>query len=229
VISGADGGECDNASVRNRARSLAIGVALTPLALFGLVAVYTHGSVQVVSASLAVGLFAVAVLVIYFLERPRSRGSPRASDVDARGEHAVELDVGVRWEREHPDAWFAHRDGGALLVLMPHSDDADRRLVVLVWAPCAAARVGPPDAAARSEHRLFSRGLSESAWVAEVRESSWIADLERDASAGGLRHFIVLMNEETIEVAAPDIVVHRIESIRLAAASPTDATAPRMP
>ena len=193
--------------MRNRASSLAIGIALAPLGLFGLVAVYTHGSVQAVSAGLAVGLFAIAVVVIYLLERPRPRRSARAAGTT---EPAVEVDAGVRWDRADPEAWFVQRDGGAALILKPHADDQDRRLVVLVWSPCTAARVGPV------------RVVREDEWIAEVQKSRWILDLERGASARDLRHYVVLTNAQTIEVAAPGIAVQRVESIRLAAAAPVD-------
>jgi hypothetical protein len=192
--------------VRNRARSLAIGIALTPLALFGLVAVYTHGSVQAVSAVLAVGLFAIAVLLIYIVERPSRRASRTVSTTEV----AVELDGDVRWDRDDPDAWFVQRDGGAALIVKPHAGDSDRRLVVLVWTPCLGARVGPADA------------TRVNAWVAEVQKSRWIADLERDAPARELRHFVVRTSAQTIEVAAPRMVVRRVESIRLTATAPVD-------
>jgi hypothetical protein len=192
--------------VRNRARSLAIGIALTPLALFGLVAVYTHGSVQAVSAGLAVGLFAIAVLLIYLVERPSRRASRTASTTELE----VELDGNVHWDRDDPDAWFVQRDGGAALIVKPHPDDEDRRLVVLVWTPCRSARVGSVDA------------TRVNGWVAEVQKSRWIADLERDAPERELRHFVVRTSAQTIEVAAPRVVVRRVESIRLAASAPVD-------
>jgi hypothetical protein len=196
--------------VRNRARSLAIGIALAPLALFGLVAVYTHGTVQIVCASLAVGLFALAVVVIYLLERPRSQQSRRASSAPAT-ELVVDLDLGVRWDRDRPDAWLVQRDGGALLILKPEGRDQDRRLVVLVWTPCTAARVGPA-AAPTGDDR----------WVAEVKPSNWIVDLGGDPLGNDLRHFVVSTNEETIEVVAAGVVVHRVDRIRLAADSAAD-------
>jgi hypothetical protein len=220
---------CDNATVRDRARSLAIGIALTPLTVLGLVAVFTHGTVEVVLAGVGLALSTIAVVSIYVLERPLPRRSPQraigmesgaigtesASGDTAPNEHAVDLDLGVRWDRESSDAWFIHRDGGAALILKPDRDDADRRLVVLVWAPCTAARVGPPNADTRHEHRLYFRGLRECAWAAEVRESSWIAD--------GQRHFVIVTKEETIEVVAPDVVVHRVDRVRLAASSGDEA------
>jgi hypothetical protein len=193
--------------VQNRARSLAIGIALAPLAMFGLVAVYAHGSVQIICGSLAVGLFAIAVVVIYLIERPRPQRSARTPGTT---ELAVELDIDVRWDQEDPDTWFVQRDGGAALILKPHADDADRRLVVLVWAPCLGARVGPRD------------GRREYEWIAEVQKSRWIVDLDHDGSASELRHFVVLTNALTIEVAAANVVVQRVESIRLAASADAD-------
>jgi hypothetical protein len=191
-------------NVRNRTRSLAIGIALAPLGGFGLVAVYTHGLVQLVCACLAVGLFLIAVFGIYLLERPRPRRTSRST----RG--STDLGSGVRWDREHPDAWFVQRDGGAALILQPHADDKDRRLVVLVWTPCTAVRVGPPNAQSGNERE----------WVGEVRPSSWVGDL--DATTTDLRHFVVRTNAETIEVVAPDLVVRRVDKLHLTAAAAAD-------
>jgi len=216
---------CDNAIVRDLARRLAIGILLLLLLALGVVAVFTHGTIKAGLAGVGVVVSLVAVVCIIVLERPPPpRRVPRAFPVAASSEdtsetygdeRAVALDLGVRWDPERPDAWFVQRDGEAALILRPEPEDADRRLVVLVWAPCTAARVGPPDAASRHEHPLYERGLRECAWAAEVRESTRIAN--------GDRHFVILTTEQTIEVVAPDIIVHRIERIRLTASSSDEA------
>ena len=220
--------------MRDRARSLAIGIALTPLTVLGLIAVFTHGTVEVVLASIGFGLSALAVIGIYVLERtqprPSARRQARAASTARRErspERAVALDVGVRWDRDRPNARLIQRDGDAALILQPCADDKDRRLVVLFWTACAGVRVGPPDAETRFDHRLYTRGLRGCEWAAEVRRSTWVAEVAHiKPELRDLRHFVILTKEETVEVVAPTMVVRRVDRIGFAAASADETPRP---
>lgn len=201
-----------------------IGIALTPVTVLGSVALYGRGTAAVVLAILGLVLSSAAVGGIYFLERPLPRRSaqhviepePSVRDGAHANDHAVDLDLGVRWDRDSPETWFVHRDGDAALILKPDLDDEDRRLVVLVWALCTASSVGPPNADTRQGHRRYLHGLRECAWAAEIPESSW--------TAPGERHFVILTKKETIEVVAPNVVVHRVDRLRLEASSGDEAS-----
>ena len=91
---------------------------------------------------------------------------------------------------------------------------------VLRWrrARCLGALLGGPNDEARSGHRLWQKGLSECLWAAEVRNSSWIARLERENRVhhrhnadlfAGYRHFILMLKDSTFEVLAKSYQLHR--------------------
>lgn len=117
--------------------------------------------------------------------------------------HSVE--VGVRWAPNVPDARLTVDDGGnAELVMNAHIDDADQRPVVLSWSDCVFAQSGAPNDEALHLHRLYAYGLSGIRWIGEVQGSLLIAALARMNARGaiGLRHHVLPMKENTVEIVA---------------------------
>jgi hypothetical protein len=150
------------------------------------------------------------------------RESDPGRDDPPMGERVVELDLGVTWSPGSPDAVLLASDlGPTFLMLRPHHDDRDRRWVVLRWEGVRLSVMQPPNDEAISGHRLFAKGLRGILWAAEVLESEWIADLERRNRMHpyhqpnryrDLRHFLVLLKEDTVEVVAEAIQVVRIDA-----------------
>jgi hypothetical protein len=84
-----------------------------------------------------------------------------------------------------------------------------------------ASRHGYPNDEGRDEHRLWSAGLSDSIGIAEVIDSSWLAELESQLDRStrrlwtvealrareplGLRHYILQFKESTLEILANDL------------------------
>jgi hypothetical protein len=134
-------------------------------------------------------------------------------------EAAVPVDLGTRWEPNAPDAKIWQSDGVALLILLPHFDDRDQRLVAIRWTACAGVMVSGPNDEARNGHRLYAKGLRECLWAAEVRDSAWIVELARINSVhplhrpdrfDRLHHWILLIKESTVEVVADSVRVERL-------------------
>jgi hypothetical protein len=84
------------------------------------------------------------------------------------------------------------------------------RRIVLEFDRALAHKLGPPNDEAWIGHPLAKRGL-EPYGVHEVKQSSWIADLEKMNRvhsrhvAGlfdGYRHFIFMLKDDTLEVIA---------------------------
>ena len=137
-------------------------------------------------------------------------------------ERVVTLDLGVEWEPNAPEAVFLSDDSGrAFLALSPHPNDSDLRMVVIVWTGARAALMQPPNDEALSGHPLYDKGLAEVRWSGEVLDSAWIERLERQnrvhphhdpARFSTLRHFILPLKEDTVEVVAREITVRRIDA-----------------
>jgi hypothetical protein len=144
-------------------------------------------------------------------------------------ERVLSWDIGFRWEPNAPDAVLAVADSGrAVLALKPHFDDPDRDCVVFVWSGTWAAVMGPPNDEARSGHRLYRRGLADLLWAGQVKQSEWIADLERQdrahklydtARVAQLTHFILSLKESVVEVAAQDATIRRRPGSTVSAAA----------
>ena len=134
-------------------------------------------------------------------------------------ERVVPWEAGFRWEPNAPEAVLAVSDiGRAALALKAHFDDADQDCVVFVWSGTQAAIMGPPNDESRPGHRLYLLGLSELLWAGQVEQSEWIMDLERQARGhphhdptrfARLSHFVLLVKEGTVEVAAETFTVLR--------------------
>jgi hypothetical protein len=134
-------------------------------------------------------------------------------------ERAVPFDLGTRWEPNAPDATLWQSDFNALLILLPHFDDGDQRLVVIRWEGCAGVMLSGPNDEARSGHRLYDHGLKECLWAAEVLDSEWIRDMISVNSVHprhspdrfeALHHWIALLKENTFEVVAASFRVERL-------------------
>lgn len=100
--------------------------------------------------------------------------------------------------------------------VLPAADPQEEAVVLLEFSLCYAHMFGPPNDEAFSGHPLSSRGL-EPYRIAEVRHSSWIADLERmnsvhpyhrPESFRAYRHYILPFHESTFECVAESVQVH---------------------
>ena len=136
-------------------------------------------------------------------------------------ERVRELDIGVCWEPNVPEAVLTVDSGRAVLVMNPHFDDADRRLVVLDWKVSVYASMGYPNDEGIHEHRLYDRGLKGVLWSGVVEDSQLVDGLMKhrakwpEGSTAGVRdlvHYIVLTKEDTIEVVAEGLTVRREHS-----------------
>ena len=136
-------------------------------------------------------------------------------------EHVVQADLGVRWDPNTEHGVVIAQDGGPTrLRLRAHMDDADQRIVELLWNDAVATQMEPPNDEAISGHRLYASGLSEIHWAGEVNDSALIADLERrnrvhdrhnPARYADLRHWVIRLKGCVVEVVARTCEVRRIE------------------
>jgi hypothetical protein len=136
-------------------------------------------------------------------------------------EHVEQIDLGVLWS-SISDPFVLQHLFRAALVVRPHSDNVDRRLVVITIEGCDGVVVGPPNDEARSGHRLAAAGLSSCAWSGEVVNSRWIESLTRVNSVhpshrpemfANLRHWILLFKETTAECIGTQLDIGRATSI----------------
>ena len=144
-------------------------------------------------------------------------------------ERVEALELGVVWEPNAPEAVLLSGDFGATsLALQAHTEDPDRRCVVLEWAGCRFASMGLPNDEAISGHRLWRKGLSEARWAGRVLDSELIAELERQNRIHpshdpllfeDLTHFVVPLKECVVEVVASTLAVRRAEGTTAEAAA----------
>ena len=136
-------------------------------------------------------------------------------------ERVEEVDLGVLWNPIGDPLLIQHLYRGALVV-RPHPDDADQRLVGITIEGCHGVVVGPPNDEARIGHRLDVAGLADCAWSGEVFNSRWIEAIIRTNSLhpshapemfADLRHWILLFKETTAECIGAKLVVNRIAEI----------------
>lgn len=137
-----------------------------------------------------------------------------------KDEHVISLDIGATWEPNVPNEVLVQVGGRATLVLDPHFDDSDQRLVAIDFYRCMAAYLGPPNDEARFGHPLWNAGLREVLWVGEILHSSWIARLEMSNRVhpehtrerfAQLRHLILPLKSNTLEVVARGVAARRPE------------------
>ena len=123
------------------------------------------------------------------------------------------LDLGVLWDPNVSSSVFLSGDSGiAELWLWPHFDDPEQSWVVLRWLGCLSARLGPYNDEGRHHHPLYPRGLSDVLWAGEGSETEWLAEVQGAVSMRNrppLRHFLILLKEDTVEVVANEIEVER--------------------
>jgi hypothetical protein len=138
-------------------------------------------------------------------------------------EHVTPYDLGVTWQPNISDPILLQEGPNAILIVDPHMDDEDQRLVVIRVNPCSGVWLGSPNDEGRSGHRLWSKGLSRCLWAGEVVDSKWIDDLKAAARAAGharfnphaqdyLRHWILLFKESTAECIGGELSVLRAET-----------------
>jgi hypothetical protein len=136
----------------------------------------------------------------------------RAAAIGRGDEYAVEIDLGVDWSAGAPLPTLVYRSGDMILMLLSHFDDEDERLVVLEWVDCRGTSFGGPNDEGIERHRLWRSGLRGCLRSAEVHNSRWIATEENRVhpdTLADLRHYILLLKDETIEVLARDVRLHR--------------------
>ena len=129
-------------------------------------------------------------------------------------EQVIPVDLGVRWAPNTSNPLLVQHSIQGTLVVGPHFDDADQRLVVIRIDGCWGVWLGPPNDEGRASHPLWDKGLSSCLWAGEVLHS------RRIAGAGGLagvsaitprpRHWILLFKENTAECVGDAIRVDRV-------------------
>jgi hypothetical protein len=100
----------------------------------------------------------------------------------------------------------------------------DKGIALVRCMGCDQTRHGYPNDDARREHPLWNVGLSEAEGVAEVEDSDWVAEVERQQAqarrrlwsesaqatateTAKLRHFVFQFKESTFECLASDLHV----------------------
>ncbi len=135
-------------------------------------------------------------------------------------EFVTPLDLGIRWE---PDAnWplLVQVVGTAYLVMAPHYDDDDRRLVILRFEHCDGAVLGSPNDEGRPGHRLWNQGLTDCTWAGEVHNSRWLREKRnprwrhpraKDGRYDNHRHLIIPDKEATFECLTTGVTFLRLD------------------
>lgn len=109
--------------------------------------------------------------------------------------------------------------GVVVLALKAHSDDPDKRCVVLKWQGAQWCSWGEPNDEARSGHPLWASGLGDVLWGGVVRDSMLVSELERRNQVHplhgasrftSLTHWVILTKERTAEVAAASFELERV-------------------
>lgn len=105
------------------------------------------------------------------------------------------------WEPNAPEARLLADDfGRAALALRAHSDDSDRRAVVIVWRGVGHAALGGPNDEGLHEHELYDAGLRDLLWMGRVQ----------DGDRAGVGHWILPLKECVVEVVAGPWAVIRL-------------------
>lgn len=143
-------------------------------------------------------------------------------------EHVTNLDLGVTWEPNAPQAILLTDDRGtAALALNAHHSDPSQHAVVVLWEGCLFRSMGSPNDEGISGHRLFSKGLDTVQWAGEVHHSDLIEALDQQSRVHpqhdpskflGSAHHIVLTKEVTVEVVAFSLSILRLPGTTVEAA-----------
>lgn len=136
------------------------------------------------------------------IDSVRRQARSRA-DAPSRSVRVVPLQDSLTWEPNVPEAQLSFDAGLAVLALNPHFTDPDDRAVVILWHYAASASIAPPNDEGRADHPLYESGLATLLWLGEVIE-------EPRSSETRLRHFILALKEDVVEVVAPTFVTVRL-------------------
>jgi hypothetical protein len=141
----------------------------------------------------------------------------RVSLLSARNEAAKEAGElylepvrrAVSFEPNDPDPRLL-RGKSTVLLLNPHFDDNDNRLVCLRWQGCAFATFSPPNDEGVARSRLGGLGLG--LWpMVEAGNSPLVTYFAELTGVSQLRHFICLLKDKLFQAVATDYEVFRIE------------------
>ncbi len=136
--------------------------------------------------------------------------------MDVSAERVVELDLGVYPEPGAPVPVLVQGEIDCFLVFLAvEKPGGDISTAVVEAVGCEITRFGYPNDEALAGHPLWGHGLAFYA-IAEVINSSWIAQLNSQARTAGFerrakRHFIITFHDSTFECIA-DRLSARIES-----------------
>lgn len=132
---------------------------------------------------------------------------------DERNPIVQPIDLGVTWAPNSAlPLFFASDEDKAELWLHPEWDDADQSWIVLHWVGFSAAQLMPYNDEVRHLHPLAERGLMDILWAGEVTNSDWLEEVSAAvylANRPSLRHFVVLLKDNMVEVVATGVTVER--------------------
>lgn len=124
-------------------------------------------------------------------------------------EYLPETCHGLWWWEPNDAVEPPLHEGAVCLELGAHSDDPDRRSVVLTRPEIRQTSIGFLNDEARRHHRFWSRGLSDVRWLHTVGRSEIVDAVNRaSALSAGLTHWVLLLKEQNVYVAA-DLKVSR--------------------
>ena len=144
-------------------------------------------------------------------------------------EKAVPVDLGIRWDAGAPLPHLFQSEYRTFLTFYLYEQDPDwngaysasARIAIIEWRGCFGTMLGWPNDEALSGHRLWESGLKEVGYygAAEVRNSSWIAEIEKGNSVhpqhkperfAALRHYILLFHDSTFECLAEGYTITKV-------------------
>ena len=153
------------------------------------------------------------------LRHVRTLASQGTDSVVDMAEHVRQLDLGVSWDPNAPDAVLMSDDRGRTsLAVRASVEDADRRSVVLVWTGVLFSSLGAPNDEAIAGHRLYDKGIREVLWAGGVEQSELVKSLEQQNRVHArhvptryddLEHHVVLLKEGVVEVVARALTIER--------------------
>jgi hypothetical protein len=121
-------------------------------------------------------------------------------------EYAQPFDLGAIWEPNDPDPLWWDERHELKVSLLPHFDDPVQLPVVFIWSGWRrfeADRIGSRRYQRR--HRLWSWGLRNCLWGAEVFNSKWL----QESDVKEARHLVLLTEDVTFEVLTQSWDVRR--------------------
>ncbi len=150
-------------------------------------------------------------------------------DNSSGDEKALPFDLGIRWNAGAPLPHLFQSEYRTFLTFYLYEQDPDwngaysasARIAIIEWRGCFGTMLGWPNDEALSGHRLWESGLKEVGYygAAEVRNSSWIAEIEKGNSVhpqhkperfAALRHYILLFHDSTFECLAEGYTITKV-------------------